>query len=365
MHQSPHDPVADAGVIEAGAPDDAGFCGEEFLREVNNAPTLYFVVDRSGSMSEEIPGSILSKYQAARATLADVLLSLGHRLRYGAAVFPPWSTSTGCEPGEEVFEARPGDPPSFAAANQLGPALRALLDRLGTASPEGGTPTAPTLFALAPMLRGLGGDTALVLMTDGAPNCNGELSCGVSECSLNIENRNLSGRACAGDFNCCNSDQAGDGAEFYCVDSDASVTAIEELAQAGVRTFVVGMPGAEAYAQVLDRLAVAGQTARVAPEGQPLYYGVSDETELHDVIREIGTGIAIRCEIELEEAPPEPSLVNVYFDGELVPRDGENGWDWGREDFTRIEVFGEACERLESGDVLEARAVFGCETVLR
>lgn len=365
MHQSPRDPAPDASVIEAGAPDDAGFCGEEFLREVNNAPTLYFVVDRSGSMSEEIPGSILSKYQAARATLAEVLLPLGHRLRYGAAVFPPFRTTTGCEPGEEVFATRPGDPPSFAAASELGPELRALLDRLGASAPEGGTPTAPTLRELAPMLRGLEGEKAVVLMTDGAPNCNGELACGVGECSLNIEKRNLSGRACQGSFNCCDSDQAGDGAEFYCVDSDASVAAVEELAADGIRTFVVGMPGAEAYADVLDRLAVAGGTARAAPEGEPLFYGVSDEGELHDVMREIGTGIAIRCEIELEEPPAEPSLVNVYFDGELVPRDSENGWDWGREDFTRIEVFGEACARLGSGEVLEARAVFGCETVLR
>ena len=365
VHQSPREPEPDASVIDSGAPDDAGFCGEEFLREVNNAPTLYFVVDRSGSMLEEIPGSILSKYQAARSTLADVLLTLGHRLRYGAAVFPPWRTSTGCEPGEEIFETRPGDPPSFAAEGVLGPELRSLLDRLGSAVPEGGTPTAPTLRALTPMLESIGGDTSVVLMTDGAPNCNAALSCTSGDCSLNIEGRVVGGRSCSGAVNCCDSDQVGEGAESYCVDSAESVVALEELASHGIRTYVVGMPGAEAYAEVLDRLAVAGGTARAVPEGEALYYAVSDQAELNAAIREIGTGIAIRCEIELEEAPAEPSLVNVYFDGELVPRDADNGWDWGRDDFTRIEVLGEACAELESGDVLEARAIFGCETVLR
>jgi hypothetical protein len=365
VHQPPREPEPDASVIDSGVPEDAGFCGEEFLREVNNAPTLYFVVDRSGSMSEEIPGSILSKYQAARSTLADVLKSLGHRLRYGAAVFPPWNTTTGCEPGEEIFETRLGDPPSFAVANELGPELRALLDRLGAAAPEGGTPTAPTLRELTPMLRALGGDTSVVLMTDGAPNCNAELACSAAECSLNIEGVAVGGRSCSGTVNCCDSDQVGEGAEAYCVDSDASEAALEELASDGIRTFVVGMPGAEAYADVLDRLAVAGGTARNVAEGDARYYDVRDEAELDEAIREIGTGIAIRCEIELEEPPAEPALVNVYFDGELVPRDAENGWDWGREDYTRIEVLGEACERLGSGEVLEARAVFGCETVLR
>jgi hypothetical protein len=215
------------------------------------------------------------------------------------------------------------------------------------------------------MVRAIGGETSVVLMTDGAPNCNGELACGAAECSLNIEGLSVGGRSCGGAVNCCDSDQVGEGAEFYCVDSDASEVALEELASDGIRTYVVGMPGAEAYAAVLDRLAVAGQTARDVAEGEARYYDVRDSVELDAAIREIGTGVAIRCEIELEEPPAEPSLVNVYFDGEVVPRDSENGWDWGRDDFTRIEVLGEACDRLGSGAVLEARAVFGCETVLR
>lgn len=365
VHEGPRDPPPDASVIDTGVNDDAGFCGEEFLREVNNAPTLYFIVDRSGSMSEELPGSILSKYLASRATMAELLSSLGHRLRYGAAVFPPWRTSTGCEPGEEVFSTRLGDPPSYAAANELGPELRTLIDRLGSAVPEGGTPTAPTLQALAPMLRELGGDTSVVLLTDGAPNCNAELSCGPAECSLNIEGRTVNGISCSAGVNCCDSDQVGEGAESYCVDSDAAESAVKKLAEDGIRTYVVGMPGGESYADVLDRLALAGQTARDVPEGEPLYYGVSDEAALGAALREIATGIAISCTIELEAPPEHPSRVNVYFDGELVPLDAVDGWDWAADDFTHIEVFGAACERLGSGDVLEARAVFGCDTVLR
>jgi hypothetical protein len=73
--------------------------------------------------------------------------------------------------------------------------------------------------------------------------------------------------------------------------------------------------------------------------------------------------VAIRCAIDLETPPDDPARVNVYFDGELLPADPENGWSWDGD--TRIEVNGDACSDLRSGEVLDARAVFGCDTVVR
>jgi len=55
--------------------------------------------------------------------------------------------------------------------------------------------------------------------------------------------------------------------------------------------------------------------------------------------------------------------VNVYFDGEVVPADDTDGWGWDGD--RRIEVNGEACDRLRSGEILEAHVVFGCDTVVR
>jgi hypothetical protein len=111
---------------------------------------------------------------------------------------------------------------------------------------------------------------------------------------------------------------------------------------------------------LLDRLAGAGGTARGAETD---YYAVLDADELADALKAIGTGIAISCSIDLEEPPEDPTRVNVYFDGELVPADEVDGWTWDGEQ--RIEVHGESCERLRSGEILEARAVFGCDTVVR
>jgi hypothetical protein len=348
---------ADAGLVPEAA-TCAEFCGETFLREVTDPPNLYFVIDRSGSMGGDVGDSNLTKYQAARAVLAELLRSIGHRVRYGAAVFPAPQNPDECGPGQQVFRATLGALPG--CDGEQDPQLSEFMRRLGALAPAGATPTSLTLDALRPMLEDLEGNTVVVLVTDGAPNCNLDAMCDVDECTLNIEGATLGTRACTPDFNCCDPDLGGPGMGGYCVDSDGTEAAITALYDAGIPTYVIGMPGAEPYAALLGQLARAGGTAR---EGSVGYYAVSHTSELREVLYAIGTGVAIRCSIELSEPPLDRALVNVYFDAELVPADDADGWSWG--DDTRIVVNGEACQRLRSGGVLDARAVFGCDTVVR
>ena len=352
------EPDPDGGIVVPEPAACGEFCGETFLHEVSSPPNLYFVIDRSGSMAGSVDKSNLSKYQTARAVLADLLRAIGHRVRYGAAVFPATRNPEECGPGQQVFPATLGALP--ACDGDQDPQLDEFLRRLGALVPAGATPTSLTLDALSPMLEELEGETVVVLVTDGAPNCNLDAVCGIDECTLNIEGATLGTRACTPDFNCCDPDLAGPGIGGYCVDSDASEQAIAALAEGGIPTYVIGMPGAEPYARVLGRLAEAGGTAR---EGDVPYYAVSDADELREALYAIGTGVAIRCEIELAEPPEDRDLVNVYFDGELVLADPEDGWAW--DDDEHITVNGAACDELRSGAVLDARAVFGCDTVVR
>ena len=71
--------------------------------------------------------------------------------------------------------------------------------------------------------------------------------------------------------------------------------AAADLAGAGIKTFVIGVPGSEPYDMVLDRLAVEGGTARAA---EPLYYPVatSDTAALAAVFAQIvaRTGAGLR-----------------------------------------------------------------------
>ncbi len=336
---------------------DAALCGDQQIPAIADPPNLYFVVDRSGSMADILPGSAYSKYENARIAISVMLRAVGHRVRYGAAVYPALLNQDGCAPGSQVFPVSDGDPPSYASKGENGPVLTDLLKRLGNLPPSGGTPTAETLRDLQPSIVGLAGKkTYVVLMTDGAPNCNLTQRCGVAECIPNIEHASYSGTACDDSFNCC-SPQVGAG---DCVDSDDTEAAVTAYEQAGVDTFVVGMPGSEAYEALLGRLAAAGNTAR--PGATP-YYAVSDTTELSEALRSIGAQVAISCDLPLSETPENPELVNVYFDNQVVPSDPSDGWQYTDE--KEIQFRGAACTRLTGGDVLNVQVLSGCPTVVR
>ncbi len=354
------------GYFDAGGSDgppgaDAGgLCGNQIIPAVENRPNLYFVLDRSGSMADILPGSIYNKYVNARLALRDLLLAVGHRVQYGAAVFPaPGASPAGCVPGAEVFPTQPGDPPDYAAAGKVGPVLSSLLARLAKYSPDGGTPVSATLSALMPTLTALSGDTYVVLATDGAPNCNASASCGADQCMLNMAGTVIGTQTCDASFNCCDPANVQNG-QLQCVDEPASVAAVQALAAAGIKTYVIGMPGSELYASVLDSLAVAGGEAR---PGTPRYYPVKNTSELTDTLKQIGVEVAISCDISLDTAPPDPGLVNVYFDKKLVPSNPTDGWVWT--DSTSIQIRGAACNELLSGAVLQVQVVAGCPTTVK
>ena len=195
-----------------------------------------------------------------------------------------------------------------------------------------------------------------MLATDGAPNCNGTLVCGADQCQFNIEGTVVNGRECTPDFNCCDPSVASN-ATFYCVDDDATDEAVNALTLAGIKTYVIGMPGSEHYANLLDRLAASGQTAR---EGTPRYYAVGDVVELTEVVRRIGVEVAISCSIALDKPPPDQARVNVYLDARLIPADPINGWAWTGE--SALELLGSACADLKSGNIQQVQVVAGCPT---
>lgn len=360
-------PFFDYGTLDAGPESDApsfdldsalgvegGDCGRVVVPVVVERPNLYFFVDRSGSMADPLTGSTYTKYVAARVALADVLRAIGHRVNYGAAIFPtPFGTDE-CGAGIEAFPTTPGDPLSAPDAGTDGPVLADFLTRLGRTSPGGGTPLSATLTALQTTVTAQVGRTFAVIVTDGAPNCNGDAVCDANSCMLNVEGQ------CPIAGNCCDSALRGPGAERNCVDAPASVAAVEAYASAGIDTYVIGMPGSELYADVLDQLAVAGNTGR--PES-PRYYAVSDIPALETALRDIGVHVVASCDLSLKDKPPDPNLVNVYFDAKLIPFDPTDGWSWTSE--TGVQIHGAACTELLAGDVLEVKLLSGCPTVIR
>lgn len=344
-------PVADAGDgFEAGggggppAVDASGYCGNEVHQLIIDAPNLYFVLDASGSMAEEVPG-VGNRYDAVRIAVVDLVRNLGPLARVGAAVLPKKGSADECAAGAQVFPVTQGDP----VTGKDGPTTTAL--RLATITkPVGGTPISATLSALTPTLLGLSGKTYVVIATDGGPNCNAMASCTAADCSLVIDAH----PACAPGVNCCAPGQIG--GPTFCVDQPATLAAIDKLVQAGLHVVTVGIPGSEAYAAVLDAMAIAGGLPR--PES-PQYYRVDQLEEVGSVLAEIAK-VAVTCEFTLVDPPDEQGMTNVYLDGETLTYNVPDGWIWKPP--ATVRLLGEACDRVQSGKVASVQIVSGCPT---
>ncbi|HEY6725794.1 MAG TPA: vWA domain-containing protein [Polyangiaceae bacterium] len=342
-------------------PEAAGFCGNEVFQVLTEKPSVYFVLDGSGSMREAFEGTGSSKLLSAKYALRDLLIEIGHRIRYGAAVFPDDSAgSNACAVGTQVFPVTEGDLP-LCAEDEYGPVLGRFLDSIGFRQAEGGSPISSTLGALTPTLLALRPRPAVILITDGAPNCNPSARCDADACIPNLERQSFDGGVCGEDLDCCDPELLGPGAEGNCIDDNQSERVVQELAELGVRTYVVGMPGSETYAGVLDGLATAGGTAR--DSGETSYYSVRDAADLVGSLASIGSEVSLDCSINLAGAPPDPKLMNVYFDNDPVDFDAENGWSSAGD--TLIELNGDACNVLLSGGVTQLQVVAGCPTIIK
>ena len=90
---------------------------------------------------------------------------------------------------------------------------------------------------------------------------------------------------------------------------------------------------------------------------------MNDAEELTTTVGALGLEVALSCTIELVAPPPDPTLVNVFFDGQLLPADPDNGWSFI--DAQTVQMHGEACTLMQTGQVLQADIVAGCPVIIR
>jgi hypothetical protein len=332
----PHEPMCSIG-------PEGGVCACVDQPLLIDAPNIYFVLDRSGSMAQS------NKWTNIQIVLQKLIIALGPRASIGAAVFPNPSQN-GCSTGVQVFGTRRGDAP----AGTPGPTEAALITILSRIPAAGGTPTAPTLSSLLPMLKALPGKTFVVLATDGGPNCNANANCGADQCTYNIENTPNCSPSGA---NCC-ADPSAD-VRSACLDGQPTIDAVKAIADAGIPVYVVGVPGSAPYATLLDQLAQAGGAARA---GEPQYYaiGSADQAAFMATLSSIAAKITASCTLDLGTLPPDPSLINVFLDEQVLPQAGADGWTL---DGTTVTIQGASCQKILSGNVLDVRVVAGCPTV--
>ena len=343
--------------------DTSALCEDQTSELGSSRPNLYFVLDTSGSMAGRIKnGQTTTLLDASRQAIFDLVAELGDSLNYGIATFPGElePEDFGCAMGEELLP--PLSDQDYCASEQVQVQFNAQFKReLNLLTPKGGTPLSPTLRNLEAPLLELQGTTTVVLLTDGAPNCNTEATCEVEDCLLPTDffSCGPTGNCCAADATSAENPNPGS----WCIDEDSSVAIVAKLAEQGIQTRVIGIPGAQEYEPLMNALAQAGGAARSDEQGEESsYFDVSDSTELLEALRTIGQGAATDCDIKLDATPADASLINVYVNNRLVTEDAKDGWELSER---TISLKGDSCILLREGGLRNVRIVVGCPTIIR
>jgi hypothetical protein len=314
-----------------GGPRDAFFPGFDATCDritVEARPELanvLIVLDRSGSMYDFGPfGEGVDRWTPSVMAIESVTSALEDRLSFGLMLFGS---------DEECGTGAVRVPPAIMNAMAIRTALAGSPD----AQTGGGTPTSASLERARTELMGVPGQSFVLLVTDGAPNCNPGLDSTSCRCT------NPAG---------CFFDS------LNCLDDMRAVAAVTALAAAGIPTFVIGYDTGM-WADVMDRMAAAGDT------GMTRHLPVDDRASLESALMDIG-GSVVSCSYELSAPPGDIRYVRVTVDGAMVDHESVrmDGSGWRLEGDRTIELIGADCANVQDGEPHSIEVVVECTPVI-
>ncbi len=326
----------------ADDPGGGGCVGQTASTESVPA-VLQLVVDTSGSMDQEAPGTNDSKWSITRDALLGAVEQMPDDTSVGVVFYPDVpNTASSCFDDEADV--------GIARLNGRSSSQRASIERaFGRQAPEGGTPTHD---AYRYAYRELADADAIgtrfaVVITDGNPTYS--LGC------------------------------VGTGLVSDPVDPTPLVGEAEQARARGVNTFVIGSPGSEGARESLSRMAEAGGTAKPGCSHTGPNYCHFDMTESGDFASDLrdalGTiaGLTLSCAYDIPSPPSGQTLdrdrVNVLYTPpggpiELIGKSAtgacSEGWQYS-EDGTQVLLCGGTCDRIKSADG-SLSLQFGCAT---
>ncbi|MHB8877832.1 MAG: adventurous gliding motility lipoprotein CglB [Myxococcaceae bacterium] len=345
-------------------------------------PNMMILLDKSGSMNfaadSTVPGCETCKDSMCgagcpRTRMADLRAAMNGFLtgtgatvaRVGLLPYPNGTNSaTACTAGSVGSVATNGvelNAPSDSDAD-LRAAAAAVNTKIAGTVPFGGTPTAGSLAALAGYepLKAKERSNFILLLTDGAPNCNPisppppEVSPATCRCTAPA----LQGNCTSAGLN-------------QCLDKSAVVTAVTDLrVNSGIKTIVVGFgtdTSAGDAAEVLTAAALAGGMERTCPDGTDAecdsksppapgscntalkkclvpYYKAADGAALTAALVKIGTlvGVGNVCEYTLDATPSNDKFLTVIVDGVSLSA-SDTTWRYASGKVTFLGAF---CDKL-------------------
>ncbi|HEY1101600.1 MAG TPA: hypothetical protein VGF99_21860, partial [Myxococcota bacterium] len=253
------------------------------------------------------------------------------------------------DPGNDGTRNPPANCSAGVQRQAVGATAAQFNAAIGAVEPSGGTPTSSTLSAVVPVVEDLVEDErplAIVLATDGAPNCqinpvlpldeDGDPVVSLIACTCTSNLQEQSNESCA---------------SFNCLDEQVSTGTgpIARLARLGVQTHVVGIPDVSGtvdantqriFTESLNQMAIAGG----APlSGTTKFHDGSNTTALQSSLQAITRRI-LACQVTVDDDIAGFTSLEVRLGDSPLVRDTNrrNGWD--QTGPRSIELFGNACD---------------------
>lgn len=276
--------------------DDGIGCFEGRIELTRANPTAIFLLDRSESMNTPMFGGDFAgtRWDALSSALATTLPNIDSSTQIGALLFPARPNSGNC---------------SVSASLELTPGLgnvQSVIKLLRNNSPGGATPTDLAIKTAAAAILGtrtLSSARALVLATDGGPDCNMTLD--TASCR------------CTSQFGSCV-------IASQCLDDKRTIEHIAEFRDQGLPTYVIGIQssGDMYFSDVLDAMADAGGRPQIgAPQK---YYAARSPSELNAALTAISEQVGA-CVFLANSVPDSGGTIVVALNGLDLTADQ---WSW-------------------------------------
>lgn len=310
---------------DGSPPDVAGYCAAVELMSRPVTPTVYLIVDQSGSMTAEDFGGQTrwdGLRQALLRTPDGLVASLEDRVRFGLALYS--ANGEGSTEGPAM-----GECPLITSVD---PAIMNYTPIAGVYNPADPIDETPTGDAIEAVLARVVGEpdpdgnlTIFIVATDGEPD----------RCEQANPNPHPQAHA-------------------------ESIAAATHAFEAGIRTYMIWV-GPDAARGHMQDMANAG--TGLGAGGMAPYWVAGDEAGLTTALTEIVGGV-LSCDVRLD-GRIDPTMAcegTVMLNGRTIPCDDPDGWHAISE--TVIQLTGSACDELRAMAGSTLVASFPCGVIL-